>query len=189
MKYILRRNKMKKWTTKRLLVLSAVLLTLVFGTIAYSHCQIPCGIYNDQGRFDMISEHIMTIEKSMNTINELSKQENPNMNQMIRWVENKDYHADELSHIVTYYFMAQRVKLPEKSEGEAYDTYVKKLALLHQMMVHAMHSKQTTDLVHVEKLRSLLSEFHEVYFAKAGHREHEHAQESQKKTMNTRSQL
>ncbi|MHC4265722.1 MAG: superoxide dismutase [Ni] [Planctomycetota bacterium] len=157
---------MKKQSTKRLLVLGAVLVALVFVTIAYSHCQIPCGIYGDQGRFDMISEHIMTIEKSMSTINELSKQESPDMNQIVRWVQNKDKHADELTDIVTYYFMAQRIKPPQATEGKDYDTYVKKLTLLHQMMVHAMKAKQTTDLEHVEKLRTLLSQFHQVYTAK-----------------------
>jgi nickel superoxide dismutase len=141
-------------------------MTLIFGAIAYSHCQIPCGIYGDQGRFDMISEHIITIEKSMNTINELSKQENPDMNQTVRWVQNKDKHADELTHIVTYYFMAQRVKPPQSTEGEEFTTYVKKVTMLHQMIVHAMKAKQTTDLEHVEKLRTLLSQFHEVYTAK-----------------------
>jgi nickel superoxide dismutase len=141
-------------------------MALIFGAIAYSHCQIPCGIYGDQGRFDMISEHIITIEKSMNTINELSKQENPDMNQTVRWVQNKDKHADELTHIITYYFMAQRVKPPQSTEGEEFKTYVKKVTMLHQMIVHAMKAKQTTDLEHVEKLRTLLSQFHEVYTAK-----------------------
>jgi nickel superoxide dismutase len=157
---------MKKRRTKRLFVLSAVLTALVFGTIAYSHCQIPCGIYGDQGRFDLISEHIMTIEKSMKTISELSKQDNPDMNQIVRWVQNKDKHADELTDIVTYYFMAQRIKPSQATEGKDYDAYVKKLTLLHKMMVHAMKAKQTTSLDHVEQLRALLSEFHEAYTAK-----------------------
>ncbi|MHC4131164.1 MAG: superoxide dismutase [Ni] [Planctomycetota bacterium] len=157
---------MKKQTTKRLLLLMAVSLALTFATIAYSHCQIPCGIYGDPGRFDMLSEHIITIEKSMKTINELSEQDNSNMNQIVRWVQNKDKHADELTHIITYYFMAQRVKPPQSTEGEEFKTYVKKVTLLHQMIVHAMKAKQTTDLEHVEKLRTLLSQFHEVYTAK-----------------------
>ncbi|MHC4293691.1 MAG: superoxide dismutase [Ni] [Planctomycetota bacterium] len=157
---------MRKRSAKKLSVLSVILMALIFGAIAYSHCQIPCGIYGDQGRFDMISEHIITIEKSMNTINELSKQENPDMNQTVRWVQNKDKHADELTHIITYYFMAQRVKPPQSTEGEEFKTYVKKVTMLHQMIVHAMKAKQTTDLEHVEKLRTLLSQFHEVYTAK-----------------------
>ncbi|MHC5074324.1 MAG: superoxide dismutase [Ni], partial [Planctomycetota bacterium] len=125
-----------------------------------------CGIYGDQGRFDMISEHIMTIEKSMNTINELSKQDSPDMNHIVRWVQNKDKHADELTDIVTYYFMAQRVKPPQATEGKEYEDYVKKLTLLHKMVVNSMKAKQTTSLDHVEQLRALLSEFHEAYTAK-----------------------
>jgi len=183
----LRRNKMKRRYLKRLIVLGAVSAALAFGTIAYSHCQIPCGIYDDQARFDMISEHILTIEKSMNTINDLSKQDNPDMNQMVRWVQNKDIHADELSDIVTYYFMAQRVKVPEKMEGEAYEKYIKQLTLLHQMIVRAMQAKQTTELGHVEKLRSLLAEFHEAYFGHSHDGGHGHAHDGQKKIMNTRS--
>jgi nickel superoxide dismutase len=114
----------------------------------------------------MISEHIMTIEKSMNTINELSAQESPDMNQIVRWVQNKDKHADELTDIVTYYFMAQRVKPPQATEGKEYEDYVKKLTLLHKMVVNSMKAKQTTSLDHVEQLRALLSEFHEAYTAK-----------------------
>ena len=52
-----------------------------------------------------MKEHVVTIEKS---INELNK--NPNDNQKVRWILNKENHANELSEIVTYYFMAQRIK-------------------------------------------------------------------------------
>ncbi|MHC4759430.1 MAG: superoxide dismutase [Ni] [Planctomycetota bacterium] len=157
---------MKKRRSTKFLSVSVLLAAVIFASMAYSHCQIPCGIYGDQGRFDMLSEHIITIEKSMNTINELSKQDNPDMNQIVRWVQNKDKHADELTDIVTYYFLAQRVKPPQTNEGKEYEAYVKKLTSLHQMMVHSMKAKQTTDLQHVEKLRTLLSQFHEVYTAK-----------------------
>ena len=131
--------------------------------MVYSHCQIPCGIYDDSARFEMVAEHITTIEKSMKQIAELSKQVRPDMNQIVRWVQNKEKHADELSGIVTYYFMAQRVKPVEKAEGKAYEEYVKKLTLLHQMLVYSMKAKQTTDLSNVEKLRTLLAEFQTAY--------------------------
>jgi hypothetical protein len=64
--------------------------------------------------------------------------------------------------------MAQRGKLPAEGDTNAYNDYVKKLTLLHRMLVHAMQSKQTTDLANVEKLRSSLDEFHKVYSGKAG---------------------
>ena len=156
-----------KRKNKKLILVSVLLSAIVFGSLAYSHCQIPCGIYDDEARFNMITEHITTIEKSMKLIESLSAQKKPNMNQIVRWVDNKEKHADEISHIVTYYFMAQRVKLPAKDNTKAFNEYVKKLTLLHEMLIYAMKTKQTTDLDNVEKLRSLLDEFHKVYFGKA----------------------
>jgi len=83
-------------------------------------------------------------------------------------------HADELSHIVTHYFMAQRIKIVSEGNPEEYKKYVKKLTLLHEMLFHAMKSKQTTDTANVEKLKSLLNQFHESYFGKVAEAEHKH---------------
>ena len=158
---------MKKRIRKKPFIIGLTILAGLLASIAYSHCQIPCGIYDDQARFDMIAEHITTIEKSMNEIRKLSEQDKPNMNQIVRWVQNKEEHADELGHIVTYYFMTQRVKPTLKTNGKEYGEYVKKLTLLHEMLVYTMKAKQTTDLANVEKLRSLLAEFHLAYFGKS----------------------
>ncbi|MBN2272444.1 MAG: hypothetical protein JXN61_17665 [Sedimentisphaerales bacterium] len=139
---------------------------VVLASLAWSHCQIPCGIYGDETRFEMLAEDITTVEKSMLQITELSAQAKPDMNQIVRWVNNKDDHADEIAHIVTYYFMAQRVKIAEKGDAEAHELYVKKLTLLHEMLVYSMKAKQSTDNASVEKLKSLLAAFHEVYSGK-----------------------
>lgn len=155
---------MRNAAGKKSLTFGFLVLVTAFASIVYSHCQIPCGIYGDSARFDMIAEHITTIEKTMKQITGLSKQDKPNMNQITRWVNNKENHADELSHIVTYYFMAQRIKLVDKSQGKAYEDYIKKLTLLHEILVYSMKAKQTTDLSNVEKLRSLLTEFRVAYF-------------------------
>ena len=160
------RNTMRKKTA----ILGILVLVMVFASIVYSHCQIPCGIYDDPARFDMLAEHITTIEKSMRLITDLSNQDKPNVNQIVRWVHNKENHADELSQIITYYFMAQRIKLVVKTEGKDYEEYVKKLTLLHQMLFYSMKAKQTTDLSNVEKLRSLLAEFRTVYFPAGTHK-------------------
>ncbi len=159
---------MKRIIDKKIVLGTVFVSAIVFGSLAYSHCQVPCGIYDDEARFNMIAEHITTVEKSMKLIESLSAQKKPNMNQVVRWVNNKEKHADEISHIVTYYFMAQRVKLPAKGNTKAFNKYVKKLTLLHEMLIYAMKTKQTTDLENVDKLRSLSDEFHKVYFGKAG---------------------
>lgn len=140
-------------------LLVAVLVSLASVPQASAHCQIPCGIYDDELRMKLIEEHIGTIEKSMNLVVELGKAKETDYNQIVRWVTNKDQHADELSEIVTYYFMTQRVKPEDKQ-------YDKRVALLHQMLVAAMKCKQTTDLKHVETLKKLAKEFRALYFSK-----------------------
>lgn len=127
---------------------------------ALAHCQIPCGIYGDQRVMSEMEEHITTIEKGMNQINELSKDAGANANQLSRWVMNKEDHAKEIQQIALDYFLAQRVKLDEAGK-ESYD---KKLALLHQVIVYAMKCKQTTDLANVEALRKSLANFKTLYF-------------------------
>ena len=122
-----------------------------------AHCEIPCGIYDDEMRINMIGEHINTIEKSMKEIMNLGAQNQINYNQLIRWVSNKEDHANEIQEIVGQYFMTQRIKADAKN-------YSQKLALLHKMLIYSMNCKQTTDLSHITTLRSLLKEFQTLYF-------------------------
>ena len=147
---------------KRCLQILLLLCLLVF-TASYvaAHCEIPCGIYDDEMRINIIAEHITTIEKSMKQILELEKAQPINYNQLVRWVTNKEEHATRLQEIVTQYFMTQRIKPDEKNYG-------KNLAVLHKMLLSAMKCKQTTDLSHIGTLRSLLKEFYDLYF---GHTE------------------
>jgi nickel superoxide dismutase len=159
---------------------STVAMILLLGPLAfvgplYSHCEIPCGIYDDPLRMKLIDEHIGTIEKSMRQITELSRAKEKNYNQIVRWVGNKEKHAGEIQHIVTQYFMTQRVKPADPADAAKHEKYVAQLTLLHRMLVHAMKAKQTTDLAHVEALRSLSAQFKSVYFgASAGKVAHGH---------------
>lgn len=150
---------MKKVTT-----VTAMLSILFFNASAvFAHCELPCGIYGDQMRMDMITEHIITIEKAMKKIEELSADKDKNYNQIVRWITNKENHANELQDIVSQYFMTQRVK-PAGDKDEITD---RKLRLLHELLVYAMKAKQTTDQKYIEKLRNCLEDFRSVYFNKA----------------------
>jgi len=151
---------------KRVL-LSLVVLSislLLFTQPVFSHCEIPCGIYGDEMRFDMISEHIKTIEKSMQMIKKLKEEKDINYNQLVRWVNNKEKHSQEIQSIVYQYFMTQRIKPIYEKDTKEHKKYLRQLTLLHEMLVYAMKSKQTTDIENVEKLKSLLSDFKNVYF-------------------------
>ncbi|MFH1673398.1 MAG: superoxide dismutase [Ni] [Pseudomonadota bacterium] len=134
-------------------------LLLFFANNADAHCEIPCGIYDDEMRIKMILEHIATVEKSMDQILKLEKEEHHNSNQLVRWVMNKERHADELQEIVAQYFMTQRIKPDAKD-------YDKKLGILHQMLIYSMKCKQTTDLSYVTTLRNLVKEFQAIYFGR-----------------------
>ena len=141
------------------IALATGLVILAAHTRATAHCQIPCGIYGDETRFALLGEHITTIEKSMNLIGVLSEDPARNANQLVRWVQNKEAHADEIAEIVTEYFLRQRIK-----PADATDTgYVTKLTLCHQLLVASMKAKQTTDKTHVEALRNILAAFQKAY--------------------------
>jgi len=156
-------------------MLVAFSVVLTAAAIARAHCQIPCGIYDDPMRFTQLREHLTTIEKSMKQIEELSQADNPDWNQIVRWVMNKEDHANQFSEIVTYYFLAQRIKPTDSSDRSARIKYLRELELLHHMIVHAMKAKQTTDLEHVETLRSLVDKFEASYLGdKAEKHAHEH---------------
>ena len=142
---------------KWLISVMAIAIVAIGAARVGAHCEIPCGIYDDQLRADLIAEHTTTIEKSMKKIVELSKQNPVNYNQLVRWISNKEKHANEIQHIVTQYFMTQRIKPDAKK-------YSEKLAVLHKMLIYAMKCKQSTDVAHISTLRSLLKEFEILYF-------------------------
>jgi len=146
-----------------LVVVFAVVLGGVAVMRASAHCQVPCGIYGDNARIVMLEEHIGTIEKSMKKIVALSANPKANQNQLVRWVNNKDEHAKKIDEIITYYFMAQRIKPAPEKDKKATAAYVEKLTLLHKMLVVSMKTKQTTDLAQVKKFRDLLNAFKKAY--------------------------
>jgi nickel superoxide dismutase len=145
-------------------VLALVLFMLAIAPNVFSHCEIPCGIYGDEIRFYMIEEHVSTIEKSMITIVELSQQEDKNYNQLVRWIDNKETHADFIQEIVSQYFLTQRVKPVSEKDVEEHKKYIGKITLLHKMLISAMKMKQTTDLENIKEFKTLLAIFRAAYF-------------------------
>jgi len=69
--------------------------------------------------------------------------------------------------------MAQRIKIPaDHGDETAMNEYLHKLALLHAIQVHAMKTKQGTDLEQIATLRQLVEKFRKAYFGEEG--EHAH---------------
>jgi len=146
------------------LATTGVLITALIALMATSagaHCEIPCGIYDDHMRIHLIAEDITTVEKAMKQIDDLAAKVPLNYNQLVRWISNKEQHANRIQETVTQYFMTQRIK-PDQEK------YTEKVVVLHQMLLAAMKCKQTTELGHVATLRSLLKKFETLYFGSAG---------------------
>ena len=146
---------------KRLL-LPAALFAVAFGPARYlvAHCEVPCGIYADQRRFEQMLEDQKTIAKAVGQFNDLA--DNPDrlsINQMIRWVNTKESHATNTQHIIAQYFLTQRIKADQAN-------YVERLKTAHAVMVAAMKCKQTTDAGAADALRTAILNFYRAYEGK-----------------------
>jgi len=157
-------------------IIAVIVLAGFINTAAYAHCEVPCGIYTDHLRIEMIKEHIMTIEKAMIQIETLSAEENVNYNQLVRWIDTKEHHANLIQEIAEQYFMTQRIKPVDPENAEAYQKYITQLTLAHEMLIYAMKTKQSTNLSDTEKLSVTVDKFAAAYF---GPEEQEHLQEHQ----------
>ncbi len=146
------------------LTILGILLSLIVSASAWAHCEVPCGIYDDEARFTELEEHITTIEKAMAQVTELAVGPEKNYNQIVRWVTNKEQHAEKFQHIVTQYFLTQRLKPVAADAGAAYDHYVAQTTNFQQMLVLAMKCKQTTDQENAAKLRELTAKARTLYF-------------------------
>ena len=131
----------------------------------YAHCEVPCGIYGDDARFSAIAEDVQTIEKAMGMIADLAGKDGAqSANQLARWVMTKEEHANKIQHVVTQYFMTQRLKAPVGDDAAAFAAYTNKLVLLHKILRTAMLCKQSVDTTHPQALHDLLHEFKAAYY-------------------------
>lgn len=140
-------------------ILAAAATALFASPSALGHCQIPCGIYDDNNVIGQMHTDYLTIEKACKTIDELLEDPAANGHQITRWIMNKESHAQSLQEKVLNYFLAQRLK----PDAEGYD---EKLKLCHSVIVTAMQCKQSTDAANVKKLHDLLHQFEEAFGTK-----------------------
>lgn len=103
---------------------------------ARAHCQVPCGIYDDHARVIAMLEDAATVAKAAKLIDELAgKHDAQSQNQIVRWVSNKEKHAQNIISTISDYFLTQRVKASQ-------DDYIERLKKHHAVIVAAMKAKQ-----------------------------------------------
>jgi nickel superoxide dismutase len=127
-------------------------LIMVSSKVSYAHCQIPCGIYNDYARVQSMLEDATTIEKAIKLIAELSgKSDAQSQNQLVRWVMNKEKHAQNIISTISDYFLTQRVKSNQKD-------YAERLIKHHAVIIAAMEAKQNADMKYAKNLKDSIEE-------------------------------
>jgi len=129
---------------------------------ARAHCQVPCGIYDDHARVQTMLEDAATVDKAAMMINQLAGKTDPqSMNQAVRWVMNKEKHAQNVIETISDYFLTQRVKADQPD-------YAERLAKHHAVIVAAMKAKQNADTKYAEALKASIEALAPYY------PEHEH---------------
>lgn len=134
--------------------LASALLT---ATVARSHCQLPCGIYDDNARVQSMLEDAETIQKTVILINENSgKSDAQSSNQLARSIANKESHAQSIIDTISDYFLTQRVKASQ-------DDYTERLKKHHAVITTSMKAKQNSDPQHVTELKENIIKLVEYY--------------------------
>jgi nickel superoxide dismutase len=154
----------------KIIYLLTFALASIFSSASLSaHCQVPCGIYGDELKFGELEQHVETIAKSSAMIREIAAKEHltaQDQQQLVRWTNNKETHAQKIIDEAANYFLAQRIKTDA-------DHYADKLAVLHSIIVYSMKSKQSVEAEPVETLSKQLAKFKELYLDHS-HEHHTH---------------
>lgn len=113
---------------------------LAFSDCAFSHCQMPCGIYHDDMVFEMIDQYLETMYKATTELGHLQNGTTlKDKNQFVRWVIEKENASNEASKILTEYFLQQKIKPDEEDTP-------KKLIATHKLLFLIVRIKQNADL-------------------------------------------
>lgn len=157
---------MKQTTRTLFTALALGSASLSIAAPALAHCEIPCGIYDDEAKFDELDLDVKTIKRSIEGI-----AESKSMHDTARWVTNKENHAQKIQDAMAVYFLAQRIKAPASdAEAKDFENYATSLKLSHEIIVAAMKTKQTSDQATADALQAAVTAYREHYFALHGHK-------------------
>ena len=138
------------------------------------HCQVPCGIYTDQLRFEQMLEDTKTIAKAITSVGTISgeikggEMSPTNVNQLTRWINTKEDHATKIQRTIADYFLTQRIKESNKD-------YSSQLITSHKVMVAAMKCKQDANPETAETLKKAILDLYRAYEGKEPNFEHSEA--------------
>lgn len=132
-------------------------LVLLIGKMSLSaHCQLPCGIYHDDLEFAQLEEAVQTLHKANSVISENTASTPISINQSVRAVNLKDEQAKKVSHIISFYFLEQRIK-PDQENTSCL------VLSAHKIMVLTAKVKSSVDQSIVGQLQAEITSFKTMY--------------------------
>lgn len=103
-----------------------------------AHCQMPCGIYDDQMVYDKITEYYLTMFKAVKTLEHNELKNVDDYNKLVRWIALKDKMSDQTAELLTTYFLQQKLK-PIKENRDL-------VLSIHKLLFLTVAIKQNVDL-------------------------------------------
>jgi len=114
-----------------------------FSSPLSAHCQMPCGIYDDQMIYDEVDQFYLTMYKCVKALENNQFKTDEDKNQFIRWVITKENKCNELAMLITVYFLQQKI-MPIDDNAELVKS-------LHKLLFQLVAIKQNVDIKIVKK--------------------------------------
>ncbi len=115
----------------------ASLLWTPFTTLS-AHCQMPCGIYDDQMVYDQINQFYLTMFKAVKALDHNEFKTDEDRNQFIRWVMTKERLCNEMATLITEFFLQQKI--------QPIDDNIELLQSAHKLLFLLLAIKQNVDI-------------------------------------------
>jgi len=125
---------------------------------------VPCGIFDDPVRVELMKEDAATVRKAMVQINELAGAPSAqSLNQATRWIIVKEDSAKNIITTVSEYMLAQRVKKELFTDDAEYQ---QALVAHHVLMQAAVKTKQVVDVAACDVLDHAIADVGVMYTKK-----------------------
>ena len=135
-----------------------LLITLISHQLLHSHCQMPCGIYDDALVFKYVDQYIETMQKGVKELNSLGSDTPNKRAQFIRWVALKEEQSNQVAELITTYFLQQVVKPVEESTP--------KVLAIHRLLFLLVKIKQNSDDIQVNNFLKEWTQFKQFFSEK-----------------------
>jgi len=103
-----------------------------------AHCQMPCGIYDDQMIYDQVDQFYLTAYKAVKALENNKFETDEDKNQFIRWVMTKERLCNETAVLLTTYFLQQKI-MPIDDNADLVKS-------LHKLLFQLVVIKQNVDI-------------------------------------------